>query len=418
MMAKRNRILMILENESFPDDTRVLFEARSLVAAGFCVSVICPTGDSTLKFEMVEGVRVLRYPKPWEINGFVGYVAEFAYSMLMAFLYSWFVFFRYGFDAIHVHTPPDMNAFVAIPFRIIGKKYVVDMHDLSPELYQAQRGEKGSKLVESVLRWFERVSCRWADRLISTNETQQQVQISRSGVEKNRCVVVRNGPNEMFQQDVAPHSSLSDRTEYKLGYVGMVGVQDGVDYFVNLIDVISKKRDDVIGVIVGKGPALDSLKTLVAELNLESKVIFTGFVNFDDVPAYISAFDVCVTPDPLNPYNDSCTTIKTMEYMALGKPTIAFDTSENKITAQDSALYAENNDVDFLAEMAIKLLDDPELRAKLGRRGRERIKNQLSWDHQQQNLVGLYRELLHSKSEKTSKVIENSTAPIHNRLAK
>ena len=167
---------MLLENESFPEDTRVYLEATALVEANYAVTVICPTGEQSALSDVIDSVRVYRYPKPGNPLGFIGYISEFAYSMTCAFLYASFVLLRHGFDAIHVHTPPDMNVLVARCFRPLGKRIVVDHHDLSPELYQAQREGNGNPVVERALLWFERSAIRGPARMIATNESQQSVQ--------------------------------------------------------------------------------------------------------------------------------------------------------------------------------------------------------------------------------------------------
>ena len=111
-MTKPKRILMLLENNSYPDDTRVALEASSLTEAGFDVTVICPTGDSTKSYDVVDGVRVYRYPCPAELNGFWGYIWEYGYSLTATFLISLWVFLRHGFDAVHSHTPPDIYCLI------------------------------------------------------------------------------------------------------------------------------------------------------------------------------------------------------------------------------------------------------------------------------------------------------------------
>lgn len=389
------RILMLLENESFPDDCRVYLEATSLREAGYSVTVISPTGRTKAKAENVEGVYAYRYPRPWEISGFIGYVMEYAYSMFMMFWLAWFVFFRRGFDVIHVHTPPDMTALIAILFKVFGKRFVFDLHDLSPELFQAQREGEGSQLVTRVLRGFERIACRSADRLIATNQTQQNVQIERCGANPKHCYIVRNGPNAMFLGNVQPRAELAHEERLVIGYVGVIGIQDGVDYMLRALNILKseKGREDFLAVIIGAGPALKHLQQLVTEFELEKQVIFTGMIPFADVPAYIASFDLAITPDPSNPYNDSCTTIKTMEYMALGKPTVCFETRENINTAGEAALYAENNDIQALAAKMELLMDTPELRQKLGEIGRQRVVNGLTWDHQAAQLIALYDNL-------------------------
>ncbi len=398
MSRTRNRILMLLENNCFPNDTRVLLEAHSLVEAGFVVTVISPTGGYQKWSDWVGDIKVYRYPAPPEWNGVAGYVVEYAYSFCMALLISLYALVRRGFDAIHVHSPPDLNSLIPFLYRVLGKKSVFDMHDLSPELYQAQKGGNASGLLTSGLRFFERFACRWGHKLISTNETQRAIQIERCGADPAKCHIVRNGPNKRFLEDV---KSSGDVPSEKLvvGYVGLIGYQDGVDYLVRAIaplkDMVAKGDvPEFRCVIVGDGPAMPQLKTLADELHLGDAIVFAGMVDFIDVPSYIAAFDVCATPDPSNPYNDSCTTIKTMEYMALRKPIVCFETHENRVTAGEAALYAKDSNSQDLAAQIARLLCDAELRRSMGQLGRTRIEGGLTWDHQAVELVALYRELL------------------------
>ncbi len=386
---------MLLENESFPDDNRVLLETGALMAAGYDVTVICPTGQSSKWFEYVNGIRVYRYPKAYELDGFIGYACEYGYSLMVMLVYSLFVLVRHGFDAVHVHTPPDMTAMIAIMYQLIGKQFVFDHHDLSPELYLARRGDDRPNSVYKTLLFFERLACRRADRLIATNETQRGIQVDRCGANPVKCQVVRNGPNEFFLNEVTPIPELRVPGQIVLGYVGVIGLQDGVDYMIRVLHELRfrHKREDFIAVIVGSGPVIGELKQLAQDLDVADKIRFTGMIPFPSVPAYIASFDICFTPDPSNAYNDSCTTIKTMEYMALRKPTVCFRTRENELTAGEAALYANDNDIGDFSLATIRLMDDPALRENMGTIARDRIDNGLTWEHQSVRLVTLYDEL-------------------------
>lgn len=387
---------MLLENEGFPEDCRVALEAEALLAAGYSVTVICPTGDEVSFVDEHAGTRIYRYPKPLALGGFLGYLVEYAYSIFMQFLITLWVWLRHGFDVIHVHTPPDLCAITAIFFQLLGKKFVFDLHDLSPELYQAQREGKGSSAVFNSLLFFERLACRRANRLIATNETQQRIQVERCGASIEHCYVVRNGPNEMFleHQSLEASSSFKKDRSLTIGYVGVIGIQDGVDYLVRGFAELLKLRSiNARLVVVGYGQALESLKTLAADLGIGDSVEFTGKVPFNEVPDLIAGFDICATPDPSNPYNDSCTTIKTMEYMALGKPTVCFDTRENRRTAGQAAIYASENNIQSYAQALAQLVDSPSRRSELGAIGRARIDDGLTWAHQAKNLVALYEDL-------------------------
>jgi glycosyltransferase involved in cell wall biosynthesis len=329
------------------------------------------------------------------MGGVLGYCIEYAYSVIMQFVLTCYVALRHGFDAIHQHTPPDLMACIPVVFQLIGKKFVYDLHDLSPELFQAQRGNRGSRMLERVLLWFERLASSRADRLLATNETQRDVQIHRCGANASKCHIVRNGPSELFLTKAEPLPELVTLGKSIIGYVGVMGVQDGVDYLIRSLHHLRTVlgREDFHAVIVGDGPAVPDLKKLVVQLGLSDRVLFTGMVLLTDVPRYIASFDICSTPDPSNPYNDSCTTIKTMEYMAGSKPTVCFSTRENKLTAGDSAFYARNNDVAEYAALIEELMNSADLRARMGQIGRKRVEEGFTWRHQETELLMAYRHL-------------------------
>jgi glycosyltransferase involved in cell wall biosynthesis len=389
------RILMLLENESYPDDSRVALECRTLRDAGYRITVICPTGHSRRLREDAEGVSVYRYPKPAELGGFLGYLWEYGYSLGVSFLISLYVFARQGFDVVHAHAPPDMFVLIAGFYKLFGKPFVYDQHDLSPELYQARHDGRGNQLVHAVLRWFERQACRAADRLIATNETQRRRQIERGGASAERCFVVRNGPDARFLVAVEPLESLRAAGLVTIGYVGMIGVQDGVDHLLRALACLKEARQpaDFRAVVVGAGPALGHLKQLTASLGIEELIVFAGYLSGDDLLRHLASFDICVTPDPSNSYNDSCTTVKSMEYMAMGKPVVAYDLPENRVTLGDAALYASGNDVRQLAQRMAWLIEHPAERARLGQIGRDRVMRHFMWDMQRDHLLQLYAGL-------------------------
>ncbi len=386
------RILMLLENAGYPDDTRVVLEAETLQEAGHQVTVICPGPFRSRRTEVINGVRVYRYQQLPEMGGLAGYVIEWGYSLTVTWLISLYVLLRRGVDVVHSHAPPDLYMVIGRFYKLLGKKYVFDHHDLSPELYQAKKGGGGSKMVDGCLRWLERSACRAANRLIATNETQRQIQIDRGGADPANCYVVRNGPHLRFLEPYEPLEEFASTSNVIFGYVGMMGVQDGVDYLLKMLHTLRTQHDrhDFHCLILGEGPAVNMLKELCAELDLDGHVTFMGFVRGERLLRAIATFDIAVTPDPSNEYNDSCTTIKTMEYMAMGKPTVAFDLPENRFTAGDAALYAQCNEIEHLALQAAKLMDNAALRQRLGARGRQRIEDRLLWVHQAKNLLALY----------------------------
>jgi glycosyltransferase involved in cell wall biosynthesis len=404
MESAGSHVLMLLENDHYPQDSRVRNEASTLVSAGYQVSVICPKSSGQRWRESVNGVRVYRYPAPPAGSGFLTYLWEYGYCLVMSFVLSIVVALRRKIDIIHTHNPPDIFVLIAMFYKVLGARVVFDHHDLAPEMYYARFGNKGHRLVYRALVFFERLSCRVADHVIATNQSYKAVQMERHGVPEERITIVRNGPDLDRLQRVDPDPDLSQNAVTIIGYVGTMGFQDGIDYFLRAVRhlVYDLRRTDVFCVLVGKGDAWQSLRAYATELEIDKYVWFTGRISDEDLLRYLSAADICVDPDPSNPFNDRSTMIKMMEYMALGKPIVAFDLPEHRVTAQDAAVYARPNDeLDFATKIAW-LMDHPEERRERGSKGRKRVETTLAWPHQVNDLLEVYRSLDEQLARKRS----------------
>lgn len=388
------RVLMLLENAPFVLDSRVYPEATTLTAAGYQVTVICPAMRNERWHGEVEGVQVYRFPPLFIGTGLLGYLWEYGYALVAMFVLAWVVFIRHGFDVIHGHNPPDMAVLIALCFRPLGKRFVYDQHDLAPEMYTALFNG-GKPWVHRLLVWLERLSCRTADAIVVTNESHARMIVARSGVPRERITVVRNGPNPTIIKWVEPAAELTKVGKVTLCYVGVMGHHDGVDYLLHALHhlVYGLGRTDFYCMLVGAGNAWTAMKTLSQELRLEEYVWFVGWVYPQEVSRYLSAADICLAPEPSNVYNDRCTMIKIAEYMALGKPVVAFDLPEHRVTAQGAALYATANQVDAFAAQIAALMDDPALRRRMGELGRERVEKELAWLHQSKRLLHVYQTL-------------------------
>ncbi len=423
------RVLMLLQNCAYPQDDRVRREAKTLVAAGYQVSVISPKWSVQVWTEVVEGVHVLRFPPPPPAGGLAGYLWEYGYSMAVMFAMSLLVWIGEGFDILHAHHPPDTFVFIAAFYKLFGKRYVLDHHDLAPELYDARFGGNGRPALFRVLVWLEKLACRLADHVIATNQSYKAMEMQRGGVPEANITIVRNGPdlNELRVADT-PHQSLpttlttqgaepgpgaehpaadlpSSGLEQNarlrtgktiLGYVGVIGFQDGVDYLLRALRHLAGDfgRRDFQCILVGHGDAVPGLKALTQQLALGEYVSFTGWVDEQsEVARYLSIMDVCLAPEPSNPFNDRSTAAKVMEYMAFGKPVVAFDLPEHRFSAQDAAVYARPNDELDFARQIVLLMDDPVRCERMGRVGRVRIETELAWSQQSKQLLQAYEIL-------------------------
>ena len=389
------RVLMLVENNPFHLDPRVRQEAGALVQAGYRVSAISPMDARRVRRETVDGVEVYAYPAPPPGTGLLSYAWEYGYSLAATFLLSLRVWMDGGFDIIHTANPPDTAVVLAWFYKLFGVRFVFDHHDLSPEMYWERFEGRGNPLVYKTLLALEKFSCRAANLIIATNESYKAIEAGRSHVPQNRIAIVRNGPRLEKFHPVAPDAKLKEKAHTIIGFVGVMARQDGVDYLLRALHhlVHDLKRNDFHCVIIGKGSALPELKALAAQLGIEEHVWFTGFIPDAEMLRYLSTADICIDPDPSNAFNDHCTMIKMMEYMAMGKPIVAFDLPEHRVSGGDAALYATPNSELDMARKIADLMDDPQRRTRMGQLGRQRVESDLHWGRQAERLIRAYDSL-------------------------
>ncbi len=387
----KRKVLIIVENLPVPFDSRVWKEAISLFKDGYKVTVLCPRGKGYTKgHEILENIRVYRHPMPSEGNTPLGYVWEYGCALFWEFLYVWWIFFRHGFHVIQGCNPPDDIFVVALPFKLFGVKYIFDHHDANPELYFSKYERED--FFYKVQVWLEKLSYRFADVVMATNASYEDLAITRGGLAPEDVFIVRNGPDLETFKPVSSVAALKYGKPYLVGYVGTMSIQEGLDILLDVAQHIKNSgRRDVHFTCVGGGPGLTSLRQLVMNKNLEDTVNFTGRIPDKDLLQVLSTADVCVNPDKPCQMNDISTMIKIMEYMALGKPIVQFDLKEGRFSAQEASLYANNGDqvADFAAKI-LWLLDHPTERKKMGDFGRRRVEEELTWGYSVGSLLAAY----------------------------
>lgn len=393
--GKTRRVLIVVENLPVPFDRRVWQEARTLREAGYSVVVICPKMKGYERSsERIDGIQIYRHPVWLEARGALGYLLEYASALLWECLLMWRVYFRHGFDAIHACNPPDLIFLNAIPFKwLFGVRFLFDHHDLNPELYEVKFGRRGA--MYRLICWAERLTFRCADVSIATNDSYREIAIQRGGMDPERVFVVRSGPDLSRLERRPAVPELRHGKRFLVGYVGVMGRQEGIAYLLEAARVIlvDQERKDVHFTLVGDGPELPRLRRMAEELGIADSVTFTGRIPDDELLDVLNSASVCVNADEHNPMNDKSTMNKVMEYMALGRPIVQFDLTEGRVSAQDASLYAMPNDPEDMAAKIVELLDDPARRAQMEESGRRRVEQSLAWPHEAPKLLRAYEAL-------------------------
>ena len=389
--GKRRKVLIIVENLHVPFDRRVWQEATTLSLAGYQVSIICPTGEGyPEKHQEIDGIHIYRHSLPTEAKGVLGYAVEYPAALFWEFVLAWRVLFTRGFDVIHACNPPDDIFVVGAFFKLLGKKFLFDHHDINPELYEAKFGRRD--FFYKVMLWWERLTFFFADVSIATNESYRKIAIERGRMSPEKVFVVRSGPKLDRLRIIPPVESLKNGRRFLVGYVGTMGQQEGIDYLLRSISHIARERGrtEIQFGLVGGGPSLQDMQAYAQELGVSDYVTFPGRVPDHELLEMLNTADVCVNPDVANEMNDKSTMNKIMEYMALGKPIVQFDLTEGRFSAQQASLYAKQNDeVDF-AEKILELIDNEALRKEMGEFGRQRVTNELEWKYEAPKLLAAY----------------------------
>jgi len=390
-------VLIVIQNLAVPFDRRVWLECQSLRDAGWQVTVVCPAGQDSVPHRVLDDIEIYTYRPYAPGAGAAGFVAEYAYSFAATARLVLRARRRSGsFDVMQACNPPDIFWPLARMLRRRdGTRFVFDHHDLCPELYRSRFHDRLSPAYVG-LEVLERMTFRTADRVTSTNESYAAVARFRGGKSPEKVTVVRTGPDplRMVRGPEAPEVRRGRR--HLVAYIGVMGPQDGVDLAIRAAGEIVHElgRRDVSFTFMGAGDSYPELVALRDRLGLQDHVELPGRVPDSFVSKVLSTADIGLCPDPMNPLNDVSTMNKTMEYMAYGLPVVAFDLRETRVSAGDSALYVQPNDVGLFARGVVGLLDHPELRSTMGRIGRERVVDELAWEHQHRAYVEVFEDLV------------------------
>lgn len=256
--------------------------------------------------------------------------------------------------------------------------------------------EEEAGLLFKILKAFQYLSYKFSDAVISTNETYKQRAIGVYPKNRNKIFIVRNGPDTRKFKLVSPNISHKKGRQYLFAYIGIMAIQDGVDCIVNAVNCLvnEKKFTDFIVYLIGSGSDVERLKMMTQEYGIEDHIQFTGRIPDEPAIAILSTADLCLSPDPFSPLNDSSTMNKVMEYMALGKPIVSFDLKEAKCSAKEAAIYVENNNYKAFADGILKIVQDKKMASRMGEYGMKRIEAELSWQKQIANLIRCYEFVL------------------------
>ncbi|MEO3923744.1 glycosyltransferase family 4 protein [Micromonosporaceae bacterium B7E4] len=394
MADQRPHVVIVVVNLPAERDRRVIRECQALEAAGYRASVICPRGPRRLTvLPGTAATGIYSFPQPLAGKGVLSFAAEFAWALIAVTTRLLGLMLRTRVDAVQACNPPDVFWVVGLLMRALGRPFVFDHHDLSPELYECKAGRPRPSVLW-MLRLFERLSWRTATAVVATNESFRELALRRGGCPPEKVVVVRNGPAlaEVRHGD----GRDADGPRQKVVYVGVINPQDNVEATVLAAERLAGLRgtDDWELVVAGDGESMPELRRLAAERGVDDIVRFTGWLEAEEVDALLGSASIAIQPDRPSRMSEMYTMAKTVEYVARGVPVVAVDLLETRRTAEAAASYVETGSPDEFAKAIDQLLGDEQARAAMSATGRQRFVDELAWDHQVKSYIRLWDRLL------------------------
>ncbi|HEV8544199.1 MAG TPA: glycosyltransferase family 4 protein [Verrucomicrobiae bacterium] len=409
--TEKPAILIIVENLPVPLDRRVWQECLALRDAGYKVVVICPQMKGFLKSEeVIEGIQIYRHKMVLEAKGLTGFFAEYASALWGETVLAWKAWRKHRFELIHMCNPPDLIFAVAWPFKLFGARVIFDVHDLWPEMFEAKFNKRN--LIYWAVRLAQRLNYACADVVLATNETNRQAALTNGKKDPSRVFLVRTAP-KIPNTTFPPDPTLKKGRKFLVGYVGVMGSADGVNLLIETASIIVHEfgRRDIQFLLMGDGPEYQDLLALRDRLKLAEYIDMPGWARNDFLFPALETIDLGVTCDVPNAYNHSCTMNKVLEYMAFAKPQVSFDLKETRASALDAGVYVSEVSARKLAEAIVATLDNPAQCEQMGRRGYERLHNELNWEKSVEQLLLAYQTALADLGRTAASAVPPGASP-------
>ncbi len=384
----------MLVHEYFPRDFRVRREARALRDAGWKIDIVCLRKPGQATHEHVDQLDVTRLAvRRHRGSPLPVYLAEYlAFSAAAGALLSARQTSK-RYDIVHVHAPPDFLLGAGLPARLMGAKLVVDIHDLTPELYGSRFKSKGGALARTAMRLVERGACELADRVITVTEAFASL-LKERGIDAHKIVVVRNSPDpSAFDTRL---KKPRDNGDFVIMHHGTLVHRYGIDLLVEAFGNVAPRVPRARLEVYGDGDWMPRLKARAGELGLAGRVTFHGEVPQEEVARALARADLCVVPNRSDEFTDLLLPTKLLEALHMGCATIS---SATRVIAENfsngGVLLVPPGDIAALSAAMLQLATDSPQRSKLAAAGQKQVRR-FAWEREKIRLIELYSDLCRS----------------------
>ena len=378
----------------FPQDVRLRREAEALINAGYKVDIICLRLPDQTKFENIYGVDTFRVNFSKSRSSKKKYIFLYANFFIRSFFLLNWLYLKNPYSVIHVHNMPDFLVFLGIIPKLFGAKIILDLHDPTPEMSITKFAEGRESRLTKILKWQEKVSIRFAHKIITTNKSFLDRFISR-GCPPDKINIVMNSPQEsIFNKLVSKLKEKSDEKKYIVMYHGIIITRYGFEELLNAVRLLKDKIPGLELRVYGTGEDLPLFLELVKKLNLENVIKYFGQVSIEKIVEIIPECDVGVIPNRLGPFTKINFPTRIFEYLHLKRPVVVPRTQGIRdYFDEGSIFYFDAGDAENLANVIFSIYSDSGKTEEIINKGYE-IYQKHRWEIQSKNLLKIYDELL------------------------
>ncbi len=395
---KKHSAAIVIEDGTFTFDTRVQRQARALRDVGLNAIVVCPAGEGERSGRTDEdGVIVYRYPA-YEAQGFKIWqrLIEHSIKLILPFFIIFYLRLFKRVRCFQFCNPTDFSALLGRLISFTGAKYIYDQHDLVPEIYMVDRDTEGSGMLKILLA-FEARAYRWSDHVIVVNDSFKEVAATRGDVSDDKISIVRNGPNDAIFDYLPDPSAVARPADdmRRIGYVGNVNAQDGLDLLVDIAAEAKKGAIPFIYEIIGDGGGLQAIRTLVEERDVSEYFSFHGRKRWGGgIEEILARCDFCVQPDPYSELNEKCSMTKSLEYLARGKTFVSYPLKETLHSCADFAYFADDFSKEAFVRKFLEVLETHQEEEGAFDQRQRYIREKFSWMISEREYVHAYLKVL------------------------
>jgi glycosyltransferase involved in cell wall biosynthesis len=397
-------VCLVVQNV-YDFDPRVRRKAEALAAAGYLVDVLSLTPEDGRKSYVLNGVNVYTMSLGKKRGSLARYFFEYLFFFLWVFVRAPYQMMKRRYAVIDVNSLPDFLVVAPILAHWMGAKLILDMHEITPEFYMSKYGVGEKSGTIRLLTFLERISMKYADRVITINAPIEDLLAGR-GLERSKSTIVMNAVDETrFEANASKMSAMppKDPKKFVMMYHGTLTNIYGLDIAIEALALVANEIPQAELWILGSGTEKDLLAKLAVERGLTSRVRLVGQVPATEIPGWLSQCDAGILPIRCDVFLDFAFPNKLPEFIIMGKPVLVSRLKAIRhYFSEDSLAYFEPNNPADLGKAMVRLCRDRELRERLPVKAREEYVP-IRWDVMKQR----YLELVENLGGITSRVTEN-----------